>query len=102
MPIEGRWRNCHSSGASSTPLTTRSDALFELVVVPRNPFAQRCLHESFDQAQVSRAAGPYPPVPGLGRQPETGTEVRGGPWRLPLAEGVLLVAVHYRTNLTVR
>ncbi|MER6852585.1 transposase family protein, partial [Streptomyces flaveolus] len=26
----------------------------------------------------------------------------GRPWRLPLAERVLLVAVYYRTNLTVR
>lgn len=45
------------------------------VVVPGNRFTQWCLHESSDQVQVFQVVGPYPPVPGLGLQPETDIEV---------------------------
>jgi hypothetical protein len=33
---------------------------------------------------------------------ERGGTLRGRPWSLPLAERVLMVAVYYRTNLTMR
>ncbi len=45
------------------------------VAVAGNPFTQRRLNASPDQVQVFQVVGLYPPVPGLGLQPQTDAEV---------------------------